>query len=282
MSRRFLSAALTLAFMAGSVTAQEMRRFSVERQTHGESQLGVTISLAAGGLRLAPGSDDFLYRMELLYDARRFVPRSSYDAATGHVTLGLKSIGSGGLRVSSAKQLDQTATVWLNPGRDLALNAELDAVNAQLELGGLRLASLTLKNGGSRTVVRFSTPNAIRCSQADLRAGATEFKVLGLGNSRCDVVRFYGGIGAVTLDFHGSWNNDMRLEATMAAGSLVLRLPSELGVRLTSDNFLSLMDQPGMVKSDDAWLSENYDGATRHLDVYLKTSLGGVSIEWLN
>ncbi len=282
MNRRIISAALTFALLAGSVAAQEMRRYTVERQTHGETQLRVTLELAAGGLRLAPRPDDQLYRMELLYDSRRFVPRSDYDAATGHVTLGLRSIGSGGLRVSSAKQLEQTTAVWLNPGRDLALTAELDAVNAQLELGGLRLAALALKNGGSRTVARFSTPNRIRCGQADLRTGAAEFKVLGLGNSRCNIVRFYGGVGAVTLDFSGEWTNDMRLEATMAAGTLQLRLPRGLGVKLTSDNFLSLVAQPGMAKQDDAWLSEGYQDAARHLDIHLKTSLGGVSIEWLD
>ncbi len=282
MINRSCGVLLALITGAGLAHAQTMRSYSAARQVHGEAQLAATVELAAGSLRLARGGASTLYHLEVIYDSDRFKPQSTYLAVTGEVTLGLQSIGGAGLRVSKAKHLDQAANVVFSPAVDLNLNVQLDAVHAELELGGFRLVGFTIRNGGSRTVVRFSQPNQVRCTRGAFRAGAAEFKVSGLGNSRCDAIAYDGGIGTAELDFSGSWTNDMRLEASMAAGGLVLKFPRSLGVRMTTDNFLVILDPKGFVKIDGAYLSQNYQQADRHLEVALKTSLGQVTIQWID
>lgn len=275
-----LALVLLVGAGAGWAQAQTMKSYSAARQVHGETQLTATVELAAGTLRLAPGGAGTLYHMRLNYDADRFRPQSGYNAAAGEVTLGIESVGGSGLRVSNARQLDQAANVVLSPAVDLTLTARLEAVQAELELGGFRLIAFSVENGASRTVVRFSSLNRVRCSRGEFRAGAAEFRVSGLGNSRCDVVVFEGGVGAATLDFGGAWRNDMKVDARMAAGGLTIRLPRTLGVRMTTDNFLSIMKPEGFVERDGTWLSANYQGAERHLDLSIRSSLGLVKIEW--
>jgi len=283
MSQRIAALALALVSGAGvaALPAQTIREFSATRQTHGETQLRATVDLAAGTLRLGPGQPGALYRMELDYDAERFTPISTYTAATGAIHLGVRRIGSAGLRVSNKRQLEQRATVVFSPDVDLVVEARLEAVNAEMELGDLHLVGARITNGGSRTVVRFSTPNRIRCSTASFRSGAAEFNVYGLGNARCNVVRFEGGIGAATLDFGGTWSTDVALEATMAAGNLTLRLPSRVGVRMTMDNFLALVSPEGFQRDGKAYVTPGYGEAEHHLDIALTTSLGKISIEWI-
>ena len=175
MINRSCGVLLALITGAGLAHAQTMRSYSAARQVHGEAQLAATVELAAGSLRLAPGGASTLYHLEVIYDSDRFKPQSTYLAVTGEVTLGLQSIGGAGLRVSKAKHLDQAANVVFSPAVDLNLNVQLDAVHAELELGGFRLVGFMIRNGGSRTVVRFSQPNQVRCTRGDFRAGAAEF-----------------------------------------------------------------------------------------------------------
>jgi hypothetical protein len=279
--RRLLLPALALALAASRAQAQSMRPFSTYRQWHGETRVAARLDYAAGALRLAAGRPAELYRMDVLYDGDRYVPVSDFDAAEGNVALGLRASREGGLRVVSKSQLRQTASVTFSPKSDLALAVTLGAVDGDLELGGLRLTDLALEAGASRATVRFTQPNAVRCRAATLTAGAAELTVLGLGNSRCERIAFEGGVGQVTLDFGGAWTSSSRVEVKMALGKVALRLPRQVGIRITLDKFLATFEPQGLVRRGTSYLSPGYDKASRHLDIDVTTAVGGVTVEWV-
>jgi hypothetical protein len=273
---------VALVCWAGALRAQTMRPFTTFRQLHGETRLDARLEFVAGRLRVGPGRGTELYRMNLAYDADRFVPLSRYDAASGTALLGVEPVGGPGLRVVSRHQLQQDAEVELSPQTDLALAVSLGAVEADLDLGGLRLTELRLEAGASRSVVRFSRPNPIRCRTADISAGAAEVSILKLGNSRCDRLRVEGGIGRMTLDFGGTWTGSQRAELSLAVTELRLQLPRKVGVRITMDRFLASFDPGGLIRRGNEWVTPGYDQAERHLDLALKTTVGGVRIDWTN
>jgi hypothetical protein len=279
---REVGLALVVALWPAAAQAQTMRNFTTFRQMHGETQLNVQLEYAAGSLRISPGQATELYRMSLSYDEDRFVPVSDFDAASGSVNLGLRSAGQGGVRVVSRNQLRQVASVAISPRVDLALVLNLGAADAEVELGGLRLTNLDLKTGASRAVIGFSRPNGSRCRRAAFSAGAAEISVLGLGNSRCDEIEFEGGMGKVTLDFGGVWTSSSRVEVRMAIGELTLRLPRQIGVRITMDKILSSFEPAGLAREGDAFVSQNYSRAPRRLDLDLTTVAGGVGVEWID
>jgi hypothetical protein len=276
-------AAITLALVlcAGAVQAQTMRPFTTFRQMHGETRLATRLEYAAGSLRVAPGRPAELYRMDLSYDEDRYFPLSDFDAVSGSVVLGLKPSGHGGVRVVSRKQLNQVAAVAFSPRLDLALDLTLGAVDADVELGGLRVTRLNVKTGASRAVIRFSQPNASRCERATISAGAAEISVLGLGNSRCDEIEFEGGMGRVTLDFAGLWSSSARVQVKMAVGELTLRLPRRPGVKITMDKFLSSFESAGLIQQGNEFVSPNYQRSQRRLDIDVTTAVGGVSLQWV-
>jgi hypothetical protein len=273
--------ALTLALGTHAAEAQTMRPFATFRQMHGETRLAAQIEYAAGSLRLGPGEPAELYRMNLSYDNDRFIPLSDFDATRGLVTLGLSPAGDAGVRVVSRNQLEQIAAVAFSPRVALALDLTLGAVDAEMELGGLRVSTLAVKTGASRSRVRFSQPNLARCQRAEFSAGAAELTVVGLGNSRCDEIEFEGGMGKVTLDFSGTWTSSARVQVKMAVGELTLRLPRKVGVQITMDKFLSSFEPIGFVRRGEAYQSPNYDRTQRHLDLELTTAMGGVKVEWV-
>ena len=257
-----------------------MRPFSTFRQLHGETRLNARLEYGSGNLRLQPGEPRELYRMSLSYDEDRFLPVSDFDSPAGTVRLGLKARGEGGVRVVSGSQLRQAALVSLSPRVELTLDLSLGAVDADLELGGLRLSELDVKTGASQTTVRFSRPNTMRCRSATFSAGAAEVSIIGLGNSRCEEIVFEGGVGKVLLDFSGAATSNARAAVKMAVGGITLRLSRATGVRITMDKFLSSFGAAGLVRRDGAFVSPNYDKASRKLDIELMTAMGGIDVEW--
>ena len=276
---RVVGLTLGLLLSGGSLRAQAMRPFETFRQLHGETRLAARLEYAAGSLHLTPGAAGELYHMELSYDDSRFVPVSDFDATTGSVLLGLRAAGEGGVRVVSRNQLRQIAAVAISPQVDVALDLTLGAAEADVELGGLRVTNLQVKSGASRTVIRFSKPNGVRCQNAAITAGAAEVSVLGLGNSRCDGINFEGGMGKVLLDFAGGWTSNAKVGVKMAMGELTLRLPKRVGVRITMDKFLSSFEPAGLVHRGESFQSPDYERNPRHLDLDLTTAVGGVNVE---
>jgi len=265
---------------ASPAAAQTMRSVTIAKQLRDQTSLKARIDFAAGDLRLVPGATNSLYRMELDYDADRFLPVGRYDASAGTVVLGLDRTGSAGIRVSRQEHLSQSAVVEFAPTVDLALDLRLGAVDADLELGGLRLTSARLATTGSRTVTRFSSANPGRCDSLKLNAGAADFTAIGLGNSHCREIDFTGGVGAVNLDLTGSWSEDAKVMVQLTMGQLTLTLPRNVGFTLNMEQFLSSFEPEGFTRSGHTFQSANYQSAERKVSVNVTCKVAGVTVKW--
>jgi hypothetical protein len=227
-----------------------------------------------------PAAAGTLYHLEARYDTERFAPVSGYDPVRGRLTLGLRSAGSGGLRVTSRRQLDQQATIWLSPEVELGLDMVLGAAESRIDLGGLRLRNLALRVGGSRTRLYFSRPGVGTCGEAIIEVGAGELTVERFANAGCRRLRLNGGVGRVTLDFGGQLESNLAAELTMTIGELTLRLPEEAGARLSIDRFLSSFQPAGFVRQGGQFVTPGYDAAPRKIDLRVSTTVGAVKVEW--
>ena len=281
MTRGVLAMAAALLLVPAAGAAQQMREFSSARQRHGESRLSTRLDFGAGSLRLAPGPPSRLYGLQLAYDTERFRPISRFDPVAGSVHLGLESTGRSGIRVSSREHLEQTAVVHLSPSVSLALDVALGAVDADIELGGLRVTTLRIGTGASRSAIRFSTPNLAPCSAAVIEAGAAEVILTGLGNSRCDRITFSGGVGTALLDLSGVWASDAKLDVSMTMGELTLQLPRNVGVRVEMAKFLASFADAGWTREGNIYLSPGYAASERKVEISLSTTIGNVNVEWL-
>ncbi len=270
---------LALALAAPAAGAQTMRSMSVSRQLHGETRLRAAIAFGAGDVSIQPAPEGTLYAADLTWDADRFVPRTRYDAATAHLTVALEPVGGAGVRVVSARRLTQRAEIALSPATELDLDATVGAADATLELGGLRLAELRIRTDATRAAVRFSRPNPGACSRAEFRSGAAELEVVHLGHAGCRAVRVEGGVGTVTLDLAGAWPAEAELDVSVTLGSVRLRVPRDLGVRLTLERFAASFQPAGFTREGTGWVTEGYATAARKLELRVAATVGGVQVE---
>lgn len=278
--RRTLAPLVLAAALLGAAAparGQEWRNVTSARQIQGERALDVQVEYGGGDLRVRPAAGGLLYRMQMRYDQRQMRPVTEYDRASGRLRLGVQ-----GVRRNQRAQRGGNATVELAPGIPTDLSLEFGAGRAELELGGLSLRSVDLSAGASETEVRFAAPNRVPAGTVRVASGASRLRMRGLGNARAERFVLDGGVGEATLEFDGAWARSATLDVEMGLGSVTLRFPRALGVRIERDGFLTRFSPAGMVRRGDAWYSNNWDSARYKLTVQVDAALGSVDVEWMN
>lgn len=272
-----LAAALAGSII-GPVSAQNWRTLTSARHLWDQEPVSVEIGYGAGELRIAPAEAPFLYQMEIRYDADKIEPEIDFDDDDNELALGIRSIRDG----RSFDHLEgSSAAISLTREVPLDLDLEFGAGEAEIELGGISLRTLSLSTGASDTDISFSEPNRIIAEEIEIEAGAADLTVIGLGNTRAQRISFEGGVGATVLDFSGASTN-MNVSVDMGVGTVKLRLPRSHGIRINRDSFLSSFNAPDLQREGDSYYSENWAGSDRKLVIDISAAFGSIDVEWVD
>lgn len=259
----------------GEANAQDWRTLNSSRQAAGEDMLRVAVEYGAGTLSIGSGQPGMLYHAKVHYDAASFRPIVTY--ADSRLRLGVEG-GTGRGRNVRAGELD----LKLSPSVPVELELKFGAAEANLELGGLRVRRLDVQTGASRTVLSVPEPNLETCRSAQIQVGAARFEATGLGNLNAERLSVQGGVGEVTLDFTGAWASSMNANIEMGLGSLTLRMPRGLGVRITREGMLASFDSEGLTKRGNSYYSADWDAAGENLSLDIKAALGSIRVVWVD
>jgi hypothetical protein len=275
VSDRFTLLAVLALALPASAAAQDWRTVTYLRQTAGEDRLRVEVEYGAGHFQVEPAGPETLYRANLRYDAEVFRPVSSYRS--GQLRIG---VDGGNIRGRNLKS--GHLQLRLGPTVPLDLILRFGATEADLELGGLRIHSARISTGASKTNLRVSQPNPDVCRFIELEVGAAQFSATGLANLHAERLELSGGVGEVVLDFTGDWRTDMTADINMGLGTLTLRVPRGVGVRVHKEGLFAGFDSQGLVKRGDVYFSEDWEGAEHKLNVNLDAALGSIRMAWVD
>ena len=256
----------------------QWRSLDVSRQLRDSAPQRIQVQYGAGRVDVRGTDAPLLYGMHLRYDELRAVPLHRYDAEQRSTVLGLES-RSANWRVSSGARSESGELRLVLPRAvPLDLDLEFGGAAASLELGGLALHSVRLECGATDATLNFTTPNRAHMRELVVDVGAASFTALHLGNANADEVRVRGGMGAVDLDFSGSWQRDLSVVTRLGIGKTTLRVPADVGVRIEIQRVAAGFDHEGMVKRDDAWYSRNWETAPRKLRIRAETVFGALEL----
>src|SRR5690606_15478330 len=146
------------------------------------------------------------------------------------------------------------------------------AADATIDLGGMRVRRAELKTGASRTSLDVTAPNAIACELLEIEVGAAKFEARRLANLNARRFTLEGGVGEAVLDFTGAWQQDLAASIEMGLGTLRLRFPHGLGVRIAKSGLLASFDSQRLIKRGDVYYSENYESADHKLSLDLNAA----------
>ncbi len=273
-----------LAALAGllplSVCAQSAplwRSVDIARQLRDTQPMRVRVQYRAGRVDVRPTSEPLLYSMHLRYDERRAVPLHHYDAEQHSVALGLESGGQSTHAMSGNREAGELRLA-LPMNVPLELDLDLGGTQSTFDLGDMSLQSVRLECGATDATLLFSRPNRRRMRDLDINVGAAAFSAVHLGNANADQMRIRGGVGSVDLDFSGVWTHDLAVNARLLMGSLTLRVPADVGLRLEVQRFVTGFDHPGLEKRGDAWYTPNYDSAPHKLQIHAEAAIGQIEV----
>lgn len=279
-SRRAIPLALLgagIALGAAPAEAQTWRTITSARQVADREPLEVRVRYGAGELSLTPADEPMLYQMEMRYDEESYSPVTRYDAERRVLRLGVEGKDRRrGIRLREGSR----AVIGLTRAVPLDLNLEFGAGEAEIELGGVALRSLEISTGASETRVSFDAPNPVSADRVRIQAGAAELEVFGLGNTRASRFSFEGGVGSTLLDFSGAWDRSATASVELGLGSVVLRLPRDVGVRINKESFLASFDFKGLTKRGNSYYSSNWESASNQLTIDVDAAFGSIEVEW--
>jgi hypothetical protein len=277
--RRLISAAFASALVldAAAAGAQSWRTLDVARQLLDSAATSVQVVYGTGSFGVRGASNPVLYHMRLRYDASRTQPRHAFDTTSRTLQLGVQKseVRFTGRNDANAGRLE----LELSRVTPIDLNLDLGAVDADLDLTGLRLSSLRIGSGASEAKLRFDSLNTTRMDSLDVKLGAASFRGDRLANANARTIRVDAGVGNVELDMGGQWTQDIDLRVEVTLGIVTIHVPADVGVRVALRKTLASFDHEGLIERDGAWVSRNWDSAPRKLRVSAETVFGKLTID---
>ncbi|HBN07825.1 MAG TPA: hypothetical protein DD435_03960 [Cyanobacteria bacterium UBA8530] len=144
-----------------------------------------------------------------------------------------------------------------------------------------RQGSLVLDAGASKTRINFPTLNPVPLKHFNLKAGPTDIKVNGLGNSNFEDFSFEGGAGRYFLDFGGDYKKKGKVKLLLGIGEVTVVVPKKIGIRLVANgSLLSNLSLPDFIKTGKD-RSPNYGTADGTIDFDIHCGLGSsLQLRW--
>jgi hypothetical protein len=262
---------------ATPVAAQNWRSLDIARQLADSAPTAVNVVYGTGTFGLRGSSSALLYHMRLRYDASRTQPRHSFDTTGRKLLLGVQKsdVRFTGRSDNESGQLQ----LELSRVAPLDLTLDLGAVEADLDLTGLKVSRLHIESGASDGKLRFDSLNATPMSVLEVSLGAASFRAERLANANARDIRVDAGVGNVELDLGGQWTQDIDLRVEATLGVVTIHVPSDVGVRVSLKKLVASFDHQGLIERDGAWVSPNWESAPHKLRISAETTFGKLTID---
>ena len=188
----------------------------------------LTLSFGAGKLNVSPGAQN-LVDGTVAYNVKELKPEIQKDGHNIEIKQG---------DFHTLPPFDNLKNEWDLKMSDspLDLVIQAGAYEGHLELGGLSLRSLTVKDGASHVEVSFLEPNQTEMALLRYETGASDVKLTGLANANFSTLKFSGGAGNYTLDFSGELQRDATVTVDSGLGNLSLVIPEDLPATVTVES----------------------------------------------
>lgn len=254
--------------------AQTWSTMQASRRVEGESELNVEVKYGTGEFRVEPAPNGQLYSLNLRYDEELFTPVHDFEG--NQLVVGVEKERGASIFHRGAR--DGELRLALTDRVPMDLDLEFGAVEAEMELGGMRLRSLNLATGASDANLRVSSPNPEPMRSVRLQVGAASLQTSGLGRLNAESVTVEAGVGDVRLDFTGLQRPTTQVKAKMGVGSLEIRVPRDAGIRLTRQSFLTALEAPGLEHRGEEYITSNWDSSEYRLFIDVEAAFGKVSV----
>jgi hypothetical protein len=259
-----------------TIDVGEVRNQREEIPLGGAESAHVDVLFGAGDLEVEAGVSDQLLSAQFRYNVEQWEPEVTY-------TDGTLTIQQGDMKEDWGVPTGNTHNEWkleFSPEIPLEMNFDIGAGNGDLDLTGLQISNLDLDMGAGDFEVRFEEPNEAEMDELRLDTGASKVDIVGIGNASPENVVVNGGVGDLTIDLSGDWRGSADVEITAGIGSITLRLPDDVGVRVETEGGLTNVEAGDLRRSgEDAYVNDAYGEAELELLIRITTGIGTLRLD---
>ena len=228
----------------------------------------LTLSFGAGTLTLSPGAKN-LVDGTAIYNVEELKPHIQKNGSSIEIRQG---------DFQSLPAFDDLKNEWDLKLSDtpLDLTVQAGAYEGNLELGGLSLKSLTVRDGASNVELSFLEPNQTEMSILRYQTGASDVRLTGLANANFSTLAFSGGAGNYTLDFSGELQRDAVVTIESGLGNLSLIIPKDVDAVITVEGAgVNINHGSSWAQNGSKYVQE---GSGSTLTILVKMAAGNLSI----
>ncbi|MCL5670359.1 MAG: hypothetical protein M1423_03545, partial [Acidobacteria bacterium] len=234
-------------------------------------ELELRVSMGACRIRISGGAEDGLWASGAYEDPTGALPpRIEQDGGVARIRQRHSITSFRGF--TGRPQLN----LALGGKKPFALRLETGACEGVVDLGGLPLTRLVLKQGAGNCAVDFSEANPAEMGVLDVDAGAVNLVMRHLANANFHEMALDGGAAAYELDFGGALQRDASVRINSGVSSVKLIVSADTAAKLTPGSVLgSLNVGDGLTKKEGAfWTAAAIAGKTPVLSVVANVALG--------
>jgi hypothetical protein len=239
-----------------------------------DKAVDVELELGAGNLTLAGGADG-LATGTIDTNVADWKPQVERTDSRLTIRQGEGEINFG------FTDADKIVNKWdLQLGNDVLMDLTITAgaYDGQMELGGLSLERLTVRDGASSVNLSFDEPNQVEMDMLRYNTGASTVTLTGLANANFDDMSFDGGAGTYTLDFSGELQRDATVNVKAGVCTLTIIIPEGTAARINLDGGLTT------VKTEGTWSASNdtYETSGIGPQLTINIDLGAATLTLIN
>ena len=142
-------------------------------------------------------------------------------------------------------------------GRTFALTIETGGSKFDLDLGGVPLSRLMLRQGAGKFELDFSVPNPKPMELLEVSSGAAGIELANLANANFSEMRLSGGAAGYELEFGGTLLRDAQVSIETGLSGVELSVPAATAARVFAETTLGSVEVgDGFTKREGAFLTE--------------------------
>jgi hypothetical protein len=243
------------------VTAGPTQTFQINEPLPSGSEVQqVEINMGAGKLNLS-GTSSALASGSVEYNIVAWKPAVERNGNQ----LKIKQETSG--KITLPSEVVNNWDVQLSTVTPMDLKIAAGAYQGNMDLSGMRLASLSITDGASDSTVQFNVPNPEKMTDLTYKTGASQVKLYGLANANFSSMNFEGGAGNYVLDFTGKLQQDATLTVKTGVSAVTISVPKGMSVKVSSNSAISNVDTQGNWTSSGNTYDTQGEGPTLTVDV---------------
>jgi hypothetical protein len=145
----------------------------------------------------------------------------------------------------------------IGKGRPFALTIETGASEFDLDLGGVPLKSVMIRQGAGRFELDFSAPNPEPMQLLEVSSGAAGIELENLANANFSEMRLSGGAAGYELDSGGTLSRDAEAKIEAGLSGVEIGIPASTAAKIVAETTLGSVDVgDGFTKREGAFWTE--------------------------